>query len=624
MNPHPKTLRGKILAGYGASLLLVALVCLWAVINLGRLSSAAERILKANYASILAADNMLAALERQDGAVLLLALGFGDQARRQLGDGEAEVWQWLGRAKANVTETGERELLARLEASYRSYLEAVAHLEASQAGSGADLGERYHRDLLPAFLTTRDHCQALRDLNQEAMFAYSGQAQAVGRRAVWSTLAIGSGAVALGLIFSLLLSRRLTRPLDEMAAAAGRIAAGDYAVSLSVDADDELGRLAGDFVGMAAKLRAFHALNLERLVAEKRRNEAIIRSVRDGLLVVDKDYRVVGLNPAGAAALGVAGVEVLGRHVLEVVPDRGLFDRLRAAMDPAETGPSREGEPRLMTVGQGAERRHFQVSVTAARGEGEGLVGAVALFQDVTRLRELDRLKSEFVLTASHELRTPLAAMILGLGSLDETAAAKLDPDQRALLAAAREEAQRLRALVDDLLDLSRLESGRLSLARIPVSLPALARQALVVLAPQARDKGAELLLEMPPDLPPALGDPHKLTWVLTNLVGNALRYITAGGHVRVGGETAGGFLHVWVADDGAGIAPEQQARIFEKFSQAGNGSPGGAGLGLALCRELIRAMGGSIWVQSSPGQGATFTFTLPLAAPPEGDGEPA
>lgn len=622
MNLHPKTLRGKILAGYGAGLLLVALVCLWAVINLGQLSSAAERILKENYASILAADNMLAALERQDSAVLLLALGFGEEGRRQLGEGEAEVWQWLGRAKANITVAGESDLLAQLETSYRAYLEAVAHLEQALAGSRTDLGGLYHQALLPAFLATRDHCQALRDLNQAAMFAYSGQAQVMGRRAVWSTLAIGSGAVALGLIFSLLLSHRLTRPLGEMAAAAGRIAAGDYAVSLSVDSGDELGRLAGDFVGMAAKLRDFHALNVERLVAEQRRNEAIIRSVHDGLLVVDKDYRVVGLNPAGAAALGVAGTEVLGRHVLEVVPDRGLFDRLRAAVSPAGTGPSRESEPRLMTVGQGPERRHFQVSVTAARGEGEGLVGAVALFQDVTRLRELDRLKSEFVLTASHELRTPLAAMILGLGSLDETAAAKLDADERALLAGSREEAQRLRALVDDLLDLSRLESGRLNLARVPASLPALARQALEVLAPQARDKGAELVLEMPPDLPPALGDPHKLTWVLTNLVGNALRYTPAGGHVRVGGDPAGGFLHVWVADDGVGIPPEQQARIFEKFSQAGNGPPGGAGLGLALCRELIRAMGGSIWVESSPGQGATFTFTLPLAAPAPGRGE--
>ena len=618
------SLRAKILAGYGAGLLLVAVVCLWSVVNLGRLSSAAERILRENYASILAADNMLAALERQDSAVLLLTLGFGQEGRRQLDEGQAEVWQWLGRAKANVTIAGEAELLADLEGSYRAYLAAVAGLEAAMTGPGPELGGRYHASLLPAFLAVRQRCETLRDLNQDAMFAYSRQAQALGRRAVWSSLAIGFGAVALGLVMSLLLSRRLTRPLREMAAATERIAAGDYAVSLVVDSGDELGGLAGDFVSMAAKLKAFHALNVERLVAEKRRNEAIIRSVQDGLLVVDKDYRVVGLNPAGARALGVDGVDVLGRHVLEVVPDRGLFDRLRGAMEAPEEQTTRTGEPKLMTTGQGEGRRHFQVSVTAAQGEGQGLVGAVALFQDVTRLRELDRLKSEFVMTASHELRTPLASMILGLGSLDETAAVRLDENERALLAAAQEEARRLRSLVDDLLDLSRLESGRLNLARIPLSLPALARQAVDVLAAQARDKGASLTLTMAPDLPPALGDPHKVTWVLTNLIGNALRYTPSGGHIRVGARPAGGFLHVWVADDGSGVPPEQQARIFEKFAQLGNGPAGGAGLGLALCRELIRAMGGAIWLDSSPGQGATFTFSLPLPAAADGAGEHA
>ncbi|MFH1059053.1 MAG: ATP-binding protein [Pseudomonadota bacterium] len=609
------SLRWKILVGYGVGLLAVALICAWAVVNLWRLSFAAERILKENYASILAADNMLAALERQDSAVLLLVLGFGPEGERQFRDGQAQVWQWLGRAKANVTIAGEAELLAGLEESYRAYLGSAAGLETAASAGGGALGGLYHEKLLPAFLAVRQRCESLRELNQVTMFAFSGQAQDLGRRAIWSTLLIGGGTVGLGLVFSLLLSDRLTRPLQEMIAATARIAAGDYDLSLSPPGRDELGRLAVDFKTMTAKLRAFHELNVERLVAEKRRGEAVIRSVSDGLLVVDKDYRVVGLNPAAAAALKVSGQDLAGRHVLEVVAERGLFQRLQTAMEVPEAQHANEPEPAIMSVpGEGASR-HYQVSVTAARSEGGRLVGAVAVFQDVTRLKELDRLKSEFVLTASHELRTPLASMILGLGSLAETAAGKLNEAEGALLAAAGEEAQRLRALVDDLLDLSRLESGRLELARIPVSLAALARQALNVLAIQARDKGVTLASVVAEDLPPALGDPHKVTWVLTNLVGNALRYTSAGGRVEVGAKAGGEFLHVWVADDGAGIAPEQQARIFEKVAQIADGRPtGGSGLGLALCRELIKAMGGAIWVESSPGQGSTFTFTLPLA----------
>ncbi len=611
------SLRHKIFGGYGAGLLAVAVICAWSMANLERLSSAAEHILKENYTSILAADSMLAALERQDSAVLLLVMGFSDEGESQFQEGEAQVWQWLGRAKANVTISGEADLLAGLEQGYRAYLAAAADLVKATSRGDQALGGLYHEKLLPAFLAVRQQCESLRQLNQTTMFAYSSQAQDIGRRAVWSTLAIGVGAVSLGLIFSLLLSNRLTRPLQEMIAATARIAAGDYEVALSPPGRDELGRLAGDFQTMTAKLKAFHELNVERLVAEKRRSEAVIRSVSDGLLVVDKDYRVVGLNPAGAAALNISGPEPSGRHVLEVVPDRGLFERLQAAMERPAGSAATQAEPALMSLEDGRHVRHYQVSVTAARSEGGRLVGAVAVFQDVTHLRQLDRLKSEFVMTASHELRTPLASMILSLGSLSETAAAKLSDGERELLAAAGEEAQRLRALVDDLLDLSRLESGRLELARLPISLAALCRRAVEVLAPQARDKGVELLSTVADDLPPALADPHKTTWVLTNLIGNALRYTPVGGHITLNAEARGEFLMVSVADDGSGIPAEQQARIFEKFAQVGDGQAvGGSGLGLALCRELVKAQGGAIWVESSPGQGATFTFTLPWAPP--------
>ena len=242
--------------------------------------------------------------------------------------------------------------------------------------------------------------------------------------------------------------------------------------------------------------------------------------------------------------------------------------------------------------------------------------GVVLLLRDITRLRELDRLKSEFVMTASHELRTPLTSINMAVNLLRESAAAKLTDQERALLEACHEDVQRLRALVNDLLDLSKIEAGKLELAFEPVQPRFLGDQALSVIKAQADSKGIELALEVPEDLPEVTADPHKIVWVLVNLLANAVRYTKAGGHIKLTGERVGNQVHLAVTDDGEGIPFDLQPRIFDKFV---HGKPsdggGGSGLGLAICKEIVKAHRGAIWLDSIPGKGSTFTFTLPVAA---------
>jgi NtrC-family two-component system sensor histidine kinase KinB len=182
-------------------------------------------------------------------------------------------------------------------------------------------------------------------------------------------------------------------------------------------------------------------------------------------------------------------------------------------------------------------------------------------------------------------------------------------------LFAAKEEVQRLNALVRNLLDLSRIEAGKIEMQIERTPVPLLFDKIRAVFAAQAQTQSVELSAEVETGLPQVLADPTKITWVLSNLVSNALRYTRAGGRIRLKGERVGSQVHVSVVDDGAGIPPEYQSRVFEKFVRvAGDASPGGSGLGLAICKEMIRAHRGSIWVESEPGAGSTFTFTLPVA----------
>ncbi len=605
------SLRGKILAGNGVALALVVLVCLWAVSNLWRLGAATDRILRENYLSILAAESMTGALERQDSAVLLMALGLTEEGIAQFRQHESQFLQWLGRAKGNITIPGEGELLARLDQGYTAYLTIFSRFRGIPPAEKQQAVEFYRKTMLPLFKTVRAECEHLREINEKNMFEFSARAGSMAHRAVWSTAAIGAAAVLVGLAFSLWLTSILVRPIRQMTSATVQIAAGNYEVHIEHPAEDELGDLARDFMEMARKLKIFHELNVEKLVAEKRRSEAVIQSVADGVLVVDKDQKVLGLNPAAGRALGVEPGQALGKHVLELVRDQELFERIRRAAE----GEDAPHEPLTVSTAFQDQPRHYQVSVARAQTESGHLVGAVVLFQDVTKLKELDRLKTDFVMTASHELRTPLTSMILSIGNLKDKAGGKLDPTETQLLAAAAEEAERLRALVNDLLDFSRLESGRLEMAFSSVQMHEIAAKAVAVLEPQAGEKGIELTNQVSQELPAVWADPHKITWVLTNLIGNALRFTQAGGHVRVGAERAADNLHAWVRDDGAGIPLEDQARIFEKFVKLEDSEHlGGSGLGLALCKELVKAHHGVIWVDSEPGQGATFTFTLPLA----------
>ena len=607
------TLRKKILFGYGVVLLLAALAFAWAFVNLLRLGRASDAILSENYRSIEAAENMIDALERQDSGVLLYILGFEDEGTRQFRENQNHFSQWLARAEDNVTIEGEREIVEAIDSSYADYLILFTGLLRRSEDEERPVRTEYHQVLLPAFMAVRGASADLRDLNERTMVAASDRAREVAAAAMWSMAGVGLLTLLAGLAFSLVLSGRLVRPLRRMREAARHVAEGDYDVEVPAGRSDELGLLAAQFNEMAAKLRDFRDLNVERIVAEQKKNEAVIQSIDDGLVVIDAELDVQGMNPAAARAFGVDAERALGRHFLEAVKSERLFQHLKETVESGEA-PDVDEEKTFFTVERDGGPQHYQSVVTPVYTPSGAMIGAILLLRDVTKLRELDRLKSEFVATASHELKTPLTSIGMSIGLLEERAEEKLNEREQALLAAASEDVERLKHLVNDLLDLSKIEAGKIDLAFSAVPVPLLFKKAVQTLKTQAEQQDVALTYEAPDDLPDVKADANKATWVLTNLIANALRYTDAGGHIALRAEPAGGKMHLAVEDDGEGIPYAYQSKIFDKFVQVeSEKSVGGSGLGLAICKEIVRAHGGSIWVDSAPGTGSTFTFTLPL-----------
>ncbi len=610
--PKKSSFRRQVLLGYGVATVLTAIVLAWGLVNLLRLGQASDAILQENYRSIQAAENMRSAIQRQEAATVFLLIETDRPLIERLSATQRHFLLNLAQAKDNITVSGEAEILEQLERDYDAYM---FHFTEFVRLPGTDTGEAldyYREKLQPRVAAIQRGCDRLLELNQAAMVAGSHWAQRVAHTAVWSMLLVGCGAIVVGVLFSLILSTRISRPVQELVNATKQVAEGNYDVVVTGQLSDEFADLANYFNAMVAKLRVFHELRVSEILAEKKKNETILQTIDDGIVVVDGARRVVGLNPAAVVALGLDAAPMGQPDLREVVSDDGLGKAIVAALE-SDPAAGAEHEEHYLTLRHDGKERRYEYSITPVPAKDGKHAGVVVVLRDITRLWELDRLKSEFVMTASHELRTPLTSIEMSVGLLQERAGDRLESSEQELLQVAQDEVVRLKHLVNELLDLTKIESGKIEMQVTDISAGALLEGAVEPFRAQAAERKMELLLEPSDDVLSVRCDPNKITWVITNLVGNALRYTKPGGHVWLSAERAGHWVHLYVRDDGAGIPYEKQAAIFGKFVQVEDSGPaGGAGLGLAIAKEIVRAHRGHIWVESEPGKGSLFIIALP------------
>ncbi len=409
------------------------------------------------------------------------------------------------------------------------------------------------------------------------------------------------GALLLGLVAAWFvgarLARSLTDPVEALTRAAQRLREGELDATVDVRTRDEIGRLGEAFGAMAARLRE----TIHRLVEERHTLEAILTGMVDAVVAIDRQERVILVNLAAEELLGVRREAVIGRPAAEVLP-RALYGLVREAL----------AGGRLVAAelpGEGGGRL-VEVRCAPIQGNGED-AGTVAVLRDVTELRRSERLRRELTANVSHELRTPLTSIkgftetLLGGAMWDQAAS-------RRFLEIINAEVDRLVKLVDDLMDLSRLEARGAALELAPVSVPALVEEMVAHLRPLAG--GRRLKVCPGPRGAVVLGDRNRLAQVLTNLIDNAIKFTDEQGRVEVGWQEQDDSVQITVRDDGRGIPPADLPHIFERFYKAdrSRSTSSGSGLGLAITRHIVEAHGGRISVQSREGEGSTFTVTLP------------
>ncbi len=405
-------------------------------------------------------------------------------------------------------------------------------------------------------------------------------------------------ALVLATLFSVVATQLAARTVRALTAAARAMEDGDLSTRTAVAGHDEFAELGRTLNGLAQSL----STSLADLVSERDLLGGILTGMREGVLLVDSQGRLALLNPS-FREMFLVGSDVVGRQLLEVIRHAELKSLLDQAVS-AQTAVSGE-----IDVAGIKPRRLLVHASTVAANQGTLLV-----FVDVTDIRRLESLRRDFVANASHELRTPVASARSALETL--RGALKSDPACAGeFLDIIDRNVERLHQLIEDLLDLSRIESREFKLQYEPLSLRSVIENALTVCCDRAASKRITIHQTLPEDLPPVRADRRALDQILANLLDNAVKYCPEGADVNIRAAVEGLFVRVSIADTGNGIEPTHLPRLFERFYRVDPGRSrelGGTGLGLSIVKHLVEAMGGTVDVESVVGQGTTFFFTLP------------
>ncbi len=417
---------------------------------------------------------------------------------------------------------------------------------------------------------------------------------------------LAAGAILvflISLVLSFLVSLAVTRPLAKISSAARAIASGDFSKKILVRSNDEIGDLEKTLNYMSDEIKT----KIDKIESGEAKLETVLSGMIEGVIVTDAKGKIVLANPSlrklffiDKAPEGKTPLEVVRNSAVQNIADKVLKGGQRIAVEEISVNSP--------------EEKFIKVSGVAIMKEKQ-IDGAIFVFHDISELRRLERVRQDFVANVSHELRTPLSSI---KGYSETLMGDEIKPKERKeFLDIIYRESDRLANLINDLLDLSKIESGKMAMVFMPVEIARVIRRSAGVLEKSARDKSINVEFDIPEGLPKALADENRLSQVFLNLLDNAVKYTPEGGSVKVSVIPQDKYLQVDITDTGAGIPQGDLPRIFERFyrvDKARSRQLGGTGLGLSIVKHIVQGHGGQVWVNSELGRGSTFSFTVPKA----------
>lgn len=535
------------------------------IYNLVRLKNAAQTVLKDNYESLVYCDIMQRQLDSLD-INRTVALQKFDEA--------------LSKEENNITEPGEGEASATL----RSQLNKL------KAGNTSDSVIKNIHLQLHLILTAN-------------MIAIQGKNLRTETRAenALTYLSLIAGIIFLvAFTFTFNFPSVLTNPIRDLTDGIQEISRKNYKYRIHIKNKDEFGQMADSFNAMAERLEYFESSNLNRLMFEKSRAEAVINSLKDASIGIDKNSIVLFANNQALQLLGVQANDIISRPVSEVAQRNDLFKFLL-------------GEKNNIPFKIVVDGRENYFSKEMYEVQQEDSKNTVIVVKNITSFKELDVAKTNFIATVSHELKTPLASSDFSLKLLEDPRNGKLTKDQKELVQNLKQDNQRMLRILSELLNMSQVEAGKIQLEIKLINPVSVANSAITTVNTTAKEKNIHFQKNYEDELPAVKADAEKTGWVLNNFLTNAIKYSSAGNKIVMNIKRIEGFVQFSVLDYGHGIPGEYLPKIFDRFFKVPGSDKTGTGLGLAISKEFIEAEGGKIWVKSKIGEGSEFGFDLPV-----------
>lgn len=605
------SLRFRISFSYILLVSISIAITIWAIINFNRLGNSVDQIIRENYLNVIAAENIVRALEIKDNALAAIITNPSQKNIETYKQSKLDFFQWLQKTQERVYKTEQRSILDSISNLHQKYDEEAENLmmlvfdpKLQQIAKG------YHFNAIrPINEKLKEYCFTLIDINQKEMFEMDARAKKISGEATFAVLIASLIAVTLSILASIQFTRSIVEPAERLTETVRNIGRGRLDLKTDILTNDEFGELSREFNKMTERLRRFEAMNIEKILTEKQKAETIVENISDGIIVCDKQNQILLINEAARKLLKIDDKNVEGLSCEIINDDRIRSIILNPRLDDYQKQP-------YILFKDGEKEIYVRPRVSEIPLPGGEKLGTVLILQDVTQFKLLDKMKSEFMATVSHEFRTPLTSINMSIDILRQGIVGKLTPEQEELVQAAKQDSERLTKLVRELLELSKLESGKIQLKEELISINDVIEDIIKPLYLPFKEKGVELILNLDKTIPKFVGDFRQFSWVVSNLVNNALRYTPEGGVVEIQSHTKNNYIFVNVRDTGKGIPAENLDKIFDKFVQlkeSMESTPGSVGLGLSIAKEIVEMYGGNIWAESELGRGSVFTFSIPI-----------
>jgi two-component system, NtrC family, sensor histidine kinase KinB len=630
-------LRQKLLFGFGGLLTILLLVSGLGIAVLQQHRSEMDRFLSENWSSVEYGQNMLKALARLDGIAQTLSTKNGGASAKAIADANANSAGPLKTFADNLDDEDHNITLPK-EDVYAGNLtklwsgDALTHVEgntyARQKATSDDYADSYNT-LLRTDATNGDRARALAtvqrlspmvasaaqqviDLNFANMTPLNGQAKALADKASRAMLILAAAGIAIAVIFTLIVGRSILWPIQTVIRSIREIEQGNLDLVVQVKTRDEIRQLAEAFNSMAAKLREFRRTDQAKLARTQRTTQLSVDSLPDVIAIISPEG-VVELSNQAAQRLFqlMPGTSITG------IREQRIINVYREVTQSQMASQAKGYESAIEVYDQGGQLKYFLPQAMPISDADKRLLGVTMVLGDVTNLRRLDEMKSGLLSVVSHELKTPLTSIRMAVHLLLEDRIGTINTKQAELLIAARDDSDRLEKIIEELLDMGRLESGRVKLDFEAEPAQQVIADAVGPTKAAFHDRGITLETEVAPDVPSVMVDPNRIDHVFSNLLSNALKFTNPGGRVRVAAEGAdNGTVRFLVEDTGEGIPREYLPKVFDRFFRVPRrqNQASGAGLGLAIAKEIVEAHGGQMTVESEEGKGSKFMFTLQRA----------